>query len=259
MNITCEHCGSTIDIDKDKVCPNCGAPYSNNKEFKEVKEYHKKEKEINLKEKETNIESKQLANKMFKSSMKGGKIVGIVAGIIIIAVIVLIAFLAFKQTRQQKIIDPSLGGQHNEIENQLNNSEKEILDVSFNETAQTVNYAIKCNKVSEYNYDYFEKKEYKKSDNKVYNFQIVFQNKLDRTAVLDKINLTYTDNDGNEDVVAKKVHANVVEAKKSLDIFVNDTLTHKGNVSFEIPKYVKNVKLVYEKVTINIDNFKDHM
>ena len=33
-NINCEHCGTLIDINVDKRCPNCGAPYKNNKQYK---------------------------------------------------------------------------------------------------------------------------------------------------------------------------------------------------------------------------------
>lgn len=251
MNITCEHCGSTIDIDKDKVCPNCGAPYSNNKEYKEVKEYHKKEKEIKLKEKETTVESRQLANQVFQSTIKGRKIFGLISGIIMLGIIAFVVFTIFRHEEKPAVI-PEYNG--NNIQ-----KEEQTVEVSFNESAQTESFDIKCDKVSDYKYDYFEKKEYKNSDNKVYNFHIVFQNKVNRLSILDTISLTYTDNKGNENVSAKKVHANVDESKNSLDIVTRDTLTHKGNIAFEIPKYVKDVKLVYEDVTININNFKDKM
>ena len=37
MKIICEHCGSSINIDKDSKCPNCKAPYKNNKDY--IKNY----------------------------------------------------------------------------------------------------------------------------------------------------------------------------------------------------------------------------
>ena len=33
MKIICEHCGSSINIDKNSKCPNCKAPYKNNKDY----------------------------------------------------------------------------------------------------------------------------------------------------------------------------------------------------------------------------------
>ena len=38
MKIICEHCGTSIDLDKDKVCPNCKAPFSKNQDYNEYKE-----------------------------------------------------------------------------------------------------------------------------------------------------------------------------------------------------------------------------
>ena len=36
--LICEHCGTSIDLDKDKVCPNCKAPFSKNQDYNEYKE-----------------------------------------------------------------------------------------------------------------------------------------------------------------------------------------------------------------------------
>ena len=44
MKIICEHCGTSIDLDKDKICPNCKAPYSKNQDYNEYKETIKKKK-----------------------------------------------------------------------------------------------------------------------------------------------------------------------------------------------------------------------
>ena len=49
MKIICEHCGTSIDLDKDKICPNCKAPYSKNQDYKqqeaELESQIKKEEE----------------------------------------------------------------------------------------------------------------------------------------------------------------------------------------------------------------------
>ena len=266
MNITCEHCGATIDIDKDKICPSCGAPYNKNKEYKEIKEYHKKKKEIDLKEKETNIESRQLANKMIDRTMNTSRkallfIVAICAVLILFFIYIINKSLdrtnngtkieGSEQTneKQQEIYD--------KIKEQMGFKQEENIIVSFDEKAETDNFTIKCNKISEYKYDYFEKKEYKNSDSKVYNFHIVFTNKNKKIYTLDDISLLYEDKDGN--VFAKKVHANVDESKKELSFFAENVGTYKGNVAFEIPKNVKNVHIIFQNVTIKIDKFKSKM
>ena len=263
MKITCEHCGCIIDTDKDKKCPNCGAPYSKSEEYKEVKDYHKKNKDYDLKEREEDIKTKELTNKVFQNALFGSKMIAIVASmifLIIVIVFISIAFSTKKSTNskneinhqeQKEIID--------KIQDQMGLKEQEKITVSFNELAETENYEIKCNKVSEYKYDYFEQKEYKKSDYKVYNFQIIFTNKKEIISTLNNIQLTYTDKEGNENIVAKKVNANVDESKNALDFLAKDTLTHKGNMAYEIPKYVNDVKIVYDSVTIVIDNFKGKM
>ncbi len=88
MKITCEHCGSSIDILNDKKCTNCGAPYKNNKEYKEMMEYNKKMRQANL-------ESRELGNEIIKNTLTSfksvsiiGKVIGIISFIIIITVII---------------------------------------------------------------------------------------------------------------------------------------------------------------------------
>ena len=60
MKIICEHCGSSINIDKDSKCPNCKAPYKNNKDYIKLKKIFEKEKDLDLKNKEANIELKNV-------------------------------------------------------------------------------------------------------------------------------------------------------------------------------------------------------
>lgn len=60
--ITCEHCGTTIDVEKNKRCPNCGASYARNKDYQEYKEMNKKEKEYDFREREANIKQKEITN-----------------------------------------------------------------------------------------------------------------------------------------------------------------------------------------------------
>ena len=62
MKISCEHCGTQIDVEKDRNCPHCGAPYSRNKEYDEIKNYKKKKEDLN-------IESHELQNKIVETTL----------------------------------------------------------------------------------------------------------------------------------------------------------------------------------------------
>ena len=70
MKIICEHCGTSIDLDKDKVCPNCKAPFSKNQDYNEYKENIKKERDINIKSKELDNEIKEKAERIHPNALK---------------------------------------------------------------------------------------------------------------------------------------------------------------------------------------------
>ena len=86
---------------------------------------------------------------------------------------------------------------------------------------------------------------------------IVFKNNSDTFKLLSNINLTYTDDKGNEDVSARRHMSNMKEMSSALGLMVNENSTITGNVAFEIPKYVKDVSIKYENAIININDFKD--
>lgn len=95
MKIICEHCGTSIDLDKDKICPNCKAPYSKNQDYNEYKENVKKEKNIDIKSKELDNEIKEKTKdimdtglKTFKSTFAFGRIMFIVVSIFALAIII---------------------------------------------------------------------------------------------------------------------------------------------------------------------------
>ena len=101
MKITCEHCGAMINTESDKKCPNCGAPYSRNKEYKELKELNKRKMEASVK-------SYELGNELFESTIDTfhktrnvQKIIFIFALIIFICIAVfgLFMFRVFKNER----------------------------------------------------------------------------------------------------------------------------------------------------------------
>ena len=143
--------------------------------------------------------------------------------------------------------------------NTIEPATKEEIEVSFNENAIDKDFEIKCNKITNYKYNSLETEKYRGEDINYYNFNIVFKNKSDPIKMLTSISLVYNDEDGNENISAKRHMANTMESTKQLDLYVSDKLTHTGNITFEIPKNVKNVKILYDNVTIKIDNFKDNI
>ena len=127
MKIICEHCGTSIDLDKDKVCPNCKAPFSKNHDYNEYKENIKKERDINIKSKELDNEIKEKAKdimdtslKNFKTSFTIGNIMFIIVGIFTLAIIVtvIIHFINF--------------------DNDFNNSRDDINNVNENDLIELI-------------------------------------------------------------------------------------------------------------------------
>ena len=47
MNIICEFCGHSIDVNKEDCCENCGASYVDNKQFIEYKRRERENKRLN--------------------------------------------------------------------------------------------------------------------------------------------------------------------------------------------------------------------
>ena len=98
--ITCENCGTAIDIEKNKRCPNCGASYARNKDYNELKNINKKDKEYDFREREADIKAKELANKilekqtdMVETQKKTTSVTSIVAIIIIIIILIIMGFM----------------------------------------------------------------------------------------------------------------------------------------------------------------------
>ena len=52
MRVTCEHCGTAVDTEKEKRCSSCGASYADNKDYLQEKEFSRKSKEYDLKQRE---------------------------------------------------------------------------------------------------------------------------------------------------------------------------------------------------------------
>lgn len=87
-SINCEHCGALINVENDSVCPNCKAPYDNNKQFKEYTEDLKKQNDLTL-------ETHELVNDNMKTEKKVQKIVFPIVFVIALGIIIAIIIKLF--------------------------------------------------------------------------------------------------------------------------------------------------------------------
>ena len=263
MKITCEHCGCVIDTDKDKKCPNCGAPYSRNKEYSEVKDYKKKNSDYDLREREADIHSKELQNQIVEKTLSGinttKKFSSFFIFIVIVIMIAIVTIGALRFTKASKTIEEERNTQQEKIEENLNKfiNGKEQVTIKFNENHSSDTYEIKCDGITKYKATNLEKKNLGKMN--VYNFHIVFKNKTEDWKTMNSISVTYTDDKGNEDVVAKRHSPNSTESPNELPFFAKEIVTYTGNVTVELPDYVKDVNIKFDNVLIKIDEFKNYI
>ena len=232
MKIKCEHCGSVVDAKHEEKCHNCGAPFTDNKEYIRLLEGENVRKEA----------EKKLQYEFVNNTMKGmafGRAMTFVIMLFVIAVFFGVGYFMYDTFTSSKTTDSKI----------LN----KIDTVSFGENSVTDEYEMKCDKISKYDNakSIFNKKE----DYDYYNFHIIFNNKT-YVSLLSEIKLYYTDSDGNEDVVASREMLNTNE-KGILGIVANSKGKYTGNVTFGIPSYVKDVTIKYKNTIIKIDNFKD--
>lgn len=256
MKITCEHCGTLIDTEKDKKCPGCHAPYRDNKEYKKVKEINDKKADYDLREREADIRKKEIENDILESqtkTVKRIKTTTIISLIIFTIIFLFVIYGAIKIFTTNKPKEIFYNNNLNEIEEQ----EEQPITVSFKETATMNKYDIKCDDIREYKYDWYEKGNYRDKNVKYYAFHIIFNDKSNfGLTLLNEIKLTYTDDKGNENISAKTIMPNTKESSSSLPHFTKSNDKVSGNIFFEIPNYVKDIKIKFKKVTINIKNFR---
>lgn len=242
-NINCEHCGAVINVEKDIKCPNCGAPFKNNKQYKEYKEYLKRQKEINL-------ESQKIANDIQRDVHNTSK-KAIPAVFIFVIVIFFIAFSFFIIIF--KTAFSSMDDYQQKYDDYIKNKEyidylqkdTEKLYIFFNEFAYTDQYDIKVDKVVKYQEKLYSNKEY-------YGFHIVFKNKSSEWQPLSNIQLIYKDENG-KDVIGDRG----IVTTETLDYFAYDEETYEGYIYYEIPEEVKDVTIKFENIYITIFDFKN--
>lgn len=93
MKITCEHCGALIDVENEKKCNNCGAPYANNKQYKE---YKRRKDEFDKEHMENKINAEKIVNSIVKNTFTSFQIARIISFFIIIIVFIVFGFILFK-------------------------------------------------------------------------------------------------------------------------------------------------------------------
>ena len=234
MRITCEHCGTGINTDKDKRCPNCGASYSNNKEYKKYKEIEDKRTEYEFREKEANLETRQITNDMLKNSAKFGKHFFAVPIIMFVVIVCIMGSLIYFGNKKMGVI----GG------------EKEIT-VGFNETASNSKYDMKVDEVTVVTEDKITTFMMQDENTTYYGFHVVFKNKTDYWNNLSEINCTYTDDKGNDDIKAKRF------TTSDMSGFTTEQVTYSGYIYCGLPNYTQDVNVKFENTTIQIKDYKE--
>lgn len=133
MKITCEHCGSRIDINNDKICPGCKASYANNKEFLEHKEYLKNQKNFAFEQK--------------KNATKVSKIIFAVAALIIVIIIFCMILLIIKNDFNNPNKNSNIFNNSNLFNNTTNKEEYRDIIAEVNVSATTKKFEISCDKL----------------------------------------------------------------------------------------------------------------
>ena len=242
-NINCEHCGALIDVEKDKKCTNCGAPFKNNKQYKEYQAYQKRQRELNLESQQINNDIKRDVHNTTK------KMVPSVFIFVLIVFLISFGVFFFILTRAFDGMD-DYNQKYNEYQNnksfidELQNN-KEKVYIFFNEYAYTERYDIKIDKVINYVEKRFE------DNKKLYGFHVVFKNKTPEWKTLDNITLTYINKEGEERSLSKST-----VSTKDLDFFATKEITYDGYIYYDIPEEVKDVTFVFEDINITLLNFR---
>lgn len=92
MIIKCEHCGSLIDVELENKCNNCGAPYTDNKEYIKYKEDKLKKEKYN----------NDLKDKVVKTTITTFKVTSVFGIIMFIFTFAFIGFVGYKLFKTSK-------------------------------------------------------------------------------------------------------------------------------------------------------------
>lgn len=241
MKISCEYCGSQIDITKSNVCPNCGASYANNISYKNIKEHEMKEKELDLEGKRIAHENAKGVTKILNSFSKV-----FIASFFIPIIIIIIVFVVgvFIVTKGQRVVNSS----SNKVIDTIINSNIDSADVekavtvSLNEFAETSNYKVKVD-----SYEVIEDYPFKPTEGyQVVTFHFIVENVSGvRYNLYDSINCVV-------DGIAQSSKHDF--DRDSLPYFIEKDLTVHGYKAFEVPINALSYDIKFGNyVTIHIE------
>lgn len=245
MHITCEHCGSTINVDKDRVCPGCKAPYNDNKMYKELLLEQERKRQIDLESKNIDLEIKKNFNDEFKGSKKGNKVIKIFAIVIFIFAITGIICSIISSIKFDKEMEEDKNNNFNEIFDENN----ELISVNLNEDADTGKYKIKCDEVLTnelYDNFYKDKKINPEDGYKYITVHILLNNyKDDDYYFISEVNLL-TNGIANENIYDWN--------RKEIEMLVPANMTKSGYYTFKVKEEEKNYIIrIGNKVEIKIN------
>lgn len=225
MKITCEHCGSTINIESDKVCPSCSAPYHNNTEFKRLKSMHMRDKELNLEMKET-------INERVKTFGKKVPFFFIIPTIIFVFAFGMIIFTIVNGIKTQK--------ERSEHQNIINQEQaKKDVEVILDEplSGSSKNWEIKL--------DSYIIEKFSDETNKTITFHFIVRSKKNDLEILPEIHCLVDDVSVNEDWFSSVDNGQLPNA-------VHDDIAVQGYISYKMPADTKDVVISFDGIRLNV-------
>lgn len=256
MTIICEYCGGKIDTDKSDVCPNCGAPFDNQKVL-DAQKAEQREKQAKLaaeaeerreaarKERERMINRQEQLMKQAEKQKHPKRSPGCIVAVIIFLIIIIIT--AFSQI----IEEYEYYSGYDEDSSSAVASEPAETDVpvsgDFDEYVQTVNYSVICD-----SFEQIDGYPFKPHDGYVY---MAFHLKVKNTGTgkISPTNDIICLADGNmcEDFGWS-------ELKEISTAELPAGVSTEGTACFEVPADAKMFEIRYgDYVTIHIKNAPD--
>lgn len=157
MFINCDYCGASIDINKYKVCPHCGASYENDQELLSNKKHQEELNQIQLEQQKAKLEEQKIKNKKTEKSIENKKSSSAFRTVFLMLILIFgIGFMYIKisevnsNKNNYNNYDDNTNYDRDELEN---NEELEIIEtpicVKFNEPAQLTNFKVTITELKE--------------------------------------------------------------------------------------------------------------
>lgn len=247
MKIICEYCGTQIDVNKDSICPSCGASFESNVSYKNFKEHKKKHDEIELKEREASLENRKLLHQTINNVTGTFNNVSNVfkfVPIIILFMIIVFVFVFYNISKTFSERTGNIINDSNSFFEQFDDNsdvEKKVV-VNLNEFAETSKYRVKVDSyevIKKYPFDVLDGYE-------VVTFHFIVENLTgEKYWLRDSINCVV-------DGIAQNNKYNY--DRDELAISIDKGLTIHGYKAFEVPKNAGSYDIKFgDYVTIHIE------